>query len=207
MNFTRTEVVAAGGDGDNLLGRGLCWPNGSEAGAEESLGRFGCGGEDPEEALGDNPTWMLRWQAAIFGDAAFRQAGGLWWLPGTRRSRGLRVGGVQVFPAMEGGIEQAQIPAYEKQSSARAYAPGRSRGMLGHVGTLVPRLTVCPRVKRPMVARTRSGQGPTEVRRAARQVLCFHGALSVSIDLFRLRSKRPQVQIPPHKPLGSFPKS
>jgi len=92
-----------------VFGGGQCWPNALDPGGEELLDHVGCGGGlDPEGALGDDPTWILRWQAAIFRRTAFGQAGDLWWLALARRSRGLRTGAGQVFPAMEGGIERAR---------------------------------------------------------------------------------------------------
>jgi len=54
---------------------------------------------------------MWRLQAAIFRRTAFGvpgQACDLGWLPVTHRRRALRTGAVQVFPAMEGHIEQAR---------------------------------------------------------------------------------------------------
>jgi hypothetical protein len=82
MNFTRIEVLAAGGDGDNWFGGGQPWPNGADAGAEESPDQLG-------EALGYGSTWMRRWQAAIFRRTALRQACDLWWLAPRMRERNL----------------------------------------------------------------------------------------------------------------------
>jgi hypothetical protein len=43
---------------------------------------FGCGREEGlKEALGDDPTWMWRWQAAISRRTALPQASDLWRLP------------------------------------------------------------------------------------------------------------------------------
>ena len=75
------RVGIAEGGGDNLFGGAEFWPNGPEAGAEESAERVGCGGgEDPEDGLGDDPIRMWRWQAAILRRTGFRQACDLWWL-------------------------------------------------------------------------------------------------------------------------------
>jgi hypothetical protein len=62
----------AEGDGDDLFGAGQSWPGGPNARAEESPDQLGCGrGEDLKEALGDEPSWMWRRQAAIFRRTAF----------------------------------------------------------------------------------------------------------------------------------------
>jgi hypothetical protein len=41
MNFTRIEVLAAGGDGDDVFGEGQSWPKGPDAGAEEAPDQLG----------------------------------------------------------------------------------------------------------------------------------------------------------------------
>jgi hypothetical protein len=58
-----------------VFGAGQSWPNSPDPGAEKSPDQLeDRGGEDLKEALGDEPTWMWRWQAAIFGRRALRQA-------------------------------------------------------------------------------------------------------------------------------------
>ena len=58
MNFTKIAVLAVEGDGGDLFGGGEFCPKPDQ---------LGCGREEGvKEALGDDPTWMLRWHAAIF---------------------------------------------------------------------------------------------------------------------------------------------
>jgi hypothetical protein len=58
MDFRRIEVLAVGGDGGDVFGRGESWPNGSGFDAEEVPGQPG--GGRLKEGLGDEPAWV--WQ-------------------------------------------------------------------------------------------------------------------------------------------------
>jgi hypothetical protein len=66
---------------------------------------------------------MWRWQAAIFRRTAFGQASDLWWLTPRGRSRALRIGAVQVFPAMEGAVELGVVGTHPRRHwvERRAY--------------------------------------------------------------------------------------
>ena len=95
---------AAEGDGDDLFGGGQPWPNGPDRGAEESPDRLGCRREeDLREVLGDDPTRMWRWQAAIFRRTAFGAPGpkgtpaGHPTCGGWRRRAAVALGGLALF--------------------------------------------------------------------------------------------------------------
>ena len=58
------------------------------------------------------------------------QASDLWWLPLRGRSRALRIGAVQVFPVIEGGIEEAQA-GLRQAHELRSHPPDKHPGSPG----------------------------------------------------------------------------